>query len=891
MKKALFFPWQVSLCTISYLCASNGIANAQVTSDGTVNTQVNQNGNVSEIIGGERRGDNLFHSFQDFSVPTGNEAFFNNNANNISNIFSRVTGGNISNIDGAIRANGTANLFLINPAGIIFGENARLDIGGSFYGSTASSVLFEEGEFSAVDNLQQPVLTVNAPIGLGFRDNPGEIVNNSLANNAKGLEVKQGKALSLLGGNITFNGGIITAPGGIVELGGISQSGEIGINEDASMSFPENVERADVSLTNNAKVNVQAEGGGFININVRNLTLSEQSEFLAGISSNSISPEAQAGNITINATRNISLSDGSLVSNKVNETAIGNGGNIEISTNFLELTEGSKVQAQTFGQGNAGNVSITVEDRFILDRNSTIISQVREEAIQGDSGNIEIDTGFLELKGESLILANTRGNGNAGDIIINANTTMFLENSLISSGVNETAIGNGGNIEISANSLELIEGSRLLAQTFGQGNGGNINIIVTNKFTLDRDSAIFTQVREEAIQGDSGNIEIDTGFLELKGETFILANTRGNGNAGNISIQVEDDLIVSEGSLIRVGVNDGALGNAGELSIDASQIFLSESAISSSVEGEGMGGDINISADSISLEAFSFLSANTGNNFFDGGKITIDAQTLEINNGSNILTQTNGEGNAGNIDLNISQLIILDGQNTPMEIPEFELFGDRIISNLERRTGILADATQNSTGNGGNINIKSQFIIAFPDGNSDIIANAFSGNGGNITIATEGIFGIQESPSNSLTNDITASSDAGISGNITITTPDINPVQGVTELPNNVVTPEETTQQTCEANREIAAKNGLNISGKGGILPEPGLPLNSLNVTVNGETNPISSSPQAVETSRGKILPARGIELTESGEVILTAYRTDNSGARVPEIKQNCDRI
>jgi filamentous hemagglutinin family protein len=151
---------------------------AQVTSDDTVNTQVTENGNTAEITGGETRGDNLFHSFQDFSVPTGNEASFLN-ANDISNIFSRVTGGNISNIDGLISANGSANLFLINPAGIIFGEGARLDIGGSFYGSSASSILFEDGEFSAADLDNPPLLTVNAPIGLGFRDQPGDIVNRA----------------------------------------------------------------------------------------------------------------------------------------------------------------------------------------------------------------------------------------------------------------------------------------------------------------------------------------------------------------------------------------------------------------------------------------------------------------------------------------------------------------------------------------------------------------------------------------------------------------------------------------------------------------------------------------------------------------------------------------
>ena len=137
----------LSLCTVGCLYAT--ATQAQLTSDGTVNTQVNQNGNVAEITGGETRGGNLFHSFQDFSIQTGNEAFFNN-AESIANIFSPVTGSNICNIDGAIRANGSASLFLINPAGIVFGENASLNLGGSFYGSTADSILFEDGEFSAV---------------------------------------------------------------------------------------------------------------------------------------------------------------------------------------------------------------------------------------------------------------------------------------------------------------------------------------------------------------------------------------------------------------------------------------------------------------------------------------------------------------------------------------------------------------------------------------------------------------------------------------------------------------------------------------------------------------------------------------------------------------------
>ena len=141
MRQTFFRLIKIFLTTLGCLGVAGEISLAQVTSDDTVNTQVEQDDGVAEITGGETRGDNLFHSFEDFSVPTDNEAFFNN-AESIGNIFSRVTGGNASDIDGAIRANGGANLFLINPNGIIFGENASLNIGGSFYGSTAESIIF-----------------------------------------------------------------------------------------------------------------------------------------------------------------------------------------------------------------------------------------------------------------------------------------------------------------------------------------------------------------------------------------------------------------------------------------------------------------------------------------------------------------------------------------------------------------------------------------------------------------------------------------------------------------------------------------------------------------------------------------------------------------------------
>jgi filamentous hemagglutinin family protein len=314
MKLSFSALFSLGISTLGSLFVTGDITLAQVTSDGTVNTQVNQNGNVSEITGGETRGSNLFHSFQEFSVQTGNEAFFDN-AETISNIFSRVTGGSISNIDGLIRANGGASLFLINPAGIIFGENASLDIGGSFYGTSANSILFEDGEFSATDLDNPPLLTINAPIGLSLRDNPGDIVNRSIVQNEAeefvGLSVLPGNNLTLVGGNINFEAGEATASGGNIELGGLSEAGIVNINPDGSLSFPDNVALSDISLSNAADVDARGSGGGSVTVNARNLSLTAGefgSSFIrAGIRPESTSAEAQAGDVTINVAENINF--------------------------------------------------------------------------------------------------------------------------------------------------------------------------------------------------------------------------------------------------------------------------------------------------------------------------------------------------------------------------------------------------------------------------------------------------------------------------------------------------------------------------------------------------------------------------------------------------------
>ena len=829
VKKLLFFSWQIGLCTVGCLCASISTVNAQVTSDGTVETQVEQDGNVAEITGGETRGDNLFHSFQDFSVPIGNEAFFDN-ASNILNIFSRVTGGNISNIDGLIRANGSANLFLINPAGIIFSEGARLDIGGSFYSSSASSILFEDGEFSAVDLENPPLLTINAPIGLSFRDNPGNIENRSVANDDNGLEVLPENSLAFVGGDINFDGGIAT--GGNIELGGLSRAGIVAIAANGELTFPENAVKSNINFVNSANAEVRGS----------------------------------EGNIILNA-ENITLDGESAIANVVVPGDSSNSGKITITTRNLNLIDGSSVFASTEGIGNAASVDIFASETITVDGQagegaiSSIISTVRPGAT-GNAGSINISANNINFINGGSIFANTTGQGNAGSVNIFANDTIAFDGETsamadlggLPTGIVSVVLaqgeGNAGDLNITANNISFTNGARVDASTEGIGNAGLINISAGDTVLFDGQtlegvaSSAISKVRPGA-EGNGGNISISADNIIFTNGGRVATDTRGIGNAGSVSVSADNTItfdgigeINSNPSGIISEVEQRGTGEGGNINITASDFnLINQAQINASTQGQGNAGDISITVNSLQLDRGEILAENS---FIEGGEITLD------------------------IEDNLT---------------------------LRNNSTITARAFEDS--NGGNIQIDANFIIAFPsqppgDGN-DIIADADRGNGGNINIAANSLFGIAQRPLNPNTNDINASSRVtGLDGIVNINILNLNPFQEVAELSQNVVEPEATTQQACEAQRQIAG-SGLTIEGKGGIPSEPGLPLDSHNLLFNDTSQTIV--PEPIKTSQGKIQPARGVIVNPNGSIILTAYPTNNLNNQPPENKLNCDRL
>ncbi|MDF5722079.1 MAG: filamentous hemagglutinin N-terminal domain-containing protein [Rhizonema sp. PD37] len=779
------------------IATSANCAVAQITPDSSLprNSTVKLEGNTRTIEGGTQAGRNLFHSFQQFSVPTGSTAFFNN-ASDIQNIISRVTGGSISNIDGLIRAQGTANLFLLNPNGIIFGRGAALSIGGSFLGTTARSLKFADGtEFGISTPQQTPLLTVSVPIGLQYNGTvaPLQVASQVQDDNGQvvGLQVKPGKTLALVGGEVQLNGGSLQAANGRIELGGVTGSGTAGlqVNGDSFfLSYPVDLPLANVSIQNGSKIDVTSKGTGSVAITALNLDISGNSKVFAGIAPG-LTADASPGDITLNATGNLKINQ-SQVANIANIDTDGNTGNINVSGNVVQLTGGGQLRTRTLGNGNAGNINIqageifitnpaysfvypfTVDDQPALDASNYINDDYVNAGHQtGRSGNISLQAnGSITLIGEGadrenkvISTYNAYGGKGGGDILLKANNFISLSNAnLISSSFSQDR--GAGNILLDGKEfVSLINNSAVSAISFGSGNSGNIMIKSLGPVTLQA-SRLSTNIGSTdpefpAAQGNAGNINLSGRSVSVKDGAIVTAVSTNSGKPGDIEVNAQEFVELSGTGPLLPPENSRIDGN-----------IYSLLTTSSDEQAQGSAGNININVPTGTLRLLDSANIRSDSkSSFSGGNINVNALALDLTGGGQIFTTTNSSGNAGNINLNITDRTNISGSNL-----NFIATPDQASGSILPRSGVFANTSQASTGNGGDLNITTRQLVV-RDGGQLSVSTSGAGKGGNLNVVkADSVQLVGRSADGSVSSGLLATQETpdgtGDAGNLTINT-------------------------------------------------------------------------------------------------------------------------
>lgn len=695
---------------------------------------------VEAIGGGAVRGINLFHSFQEFNVSAGRAAYFFSPSSDIQNILARVTGSNRSDILGTIGTfgNSAPNLFLLNPNGIVFGQSASLDVGGSFVATTANAVkLGDNGLFDASEPSKSNLLTVN----------PSAFLFNSIANqgiinsSTTGLQVPEGRSLLLVGGNVSFDGGIVNAPGGRVELGGIATSGTVGLNVDANnlgLSFPDNVPKANISLANRATVDVTGIAGGSVQIQGDRIQLSNVSTINSTTAGNQ-----NGGEISIRASQ-LELTTASSINTIT--AGIGEGSDINIKTGSLTLQDNSAFSTGSlFAPGKAGDIIIEATDfvNLINQSNLGTLSLGTGDATttSGAGGNISIKTQNLSLTNLSGIAVSTfLGKGNAGSLSIQAANSVNLDNN--STFVTSSfGAGTGGEIFLDTKTLRLLNDSTIITSTADPREFDFTNLfqsINPNLFDPRLAPIINNLIRniqpENVGKSNSGNVVINASdSVEIVGasnQSIILTDTLTAGNGGNITINTVN-FRTRNGVLISTGTRPGSQGQGGNLAInalDTIEIIGTStdeqpiSGLSTQTQGSGDSGNLQLTARRLIVRDRAIVSTSTDSQGKGGNLTVIAPDFVEINGGTttnqsftSLTTATNASGDAGNLKINTGQLRVLN------------------------RGSVLTSALDSSQGKGGDLIVTATDSVLLSDRGNLSTETLGAGRGGNMQIAANSL--------------------------------------------------------------------------------------------------------------------------------------------------------
>ena len=876
---ALVLAFWLPTFDVSTGLAQESTAITPTTGVGSLGTTVTADGNTVQITGGTRPGDgtNLFHSFDQFSVGRPDTAQFLNTTPSFhtSTILGRVTGGNPSSIFGAIDTMSYpgANLFLMNPAGIVFGPTATLHVGGLVAFTTANYLRLAEADGSNAgifhaETTSTSLLTSASVVAFGFLGtNPSAIsVQGSM------LHVQPGQSISLVGGNQGFKytntdaGTVTSVSGGVTMTAGTltAQSGEILMANAASpgeflagtLDQAPNINGQSfgalgtIQVSRQSSIDVSGNRGGTILIRGGRLVVDDST-----ISANIVGPDAglEAGpsetGIDIEVAHDVAIDNGSIIeTNVIGPVAQDRGsGGVRITADHIEISGGPKIFAM-----------LETDPETIPF--AGIRSNVKPESTGARSGDISLDATSIRIKDVGQIETRTANTGNAGHITLKASGNIDMDFAIVSS-VSENSSGHAGNITFSSSQGNVsLTNTGVTSQTINSsGNAGNIAILAPQGDIVLADfSGVFNTAGGT---GKLGGIQITANNLELLGESRIEGDNLTTPIAGNISIVLENRLSLSGGSAIETGalgsadaadliirvpdiliaeqsmlltdtINSGA---AGQLSVFTDNLQLADGGTLSSKSFIGSAGEIPsgsggvISIQGLRSPGTSVVIDGPGSGIFTntegigaGGNIVVNADSVTLTNGATVSASSTGQietpGDAGNIDITATNGFTMQNSTVTTAAGQKASGGNIKVTTAPSATVLLENSqisasVSDGPGGGGNISIDPQYVILQ---NSQILAQAADGQGGAITITTN----LFLPDATSIVN-ADANPGSGVNGTVTIQSPNAPASGKVQPLGNTPL------QATSLLNQHCAALAGgefssFTVAGRDILPAEPG---------------------------------------------------------------------
>ncbi|MEQ9552013.1 MAG: S-layer family protein, partial [Coleofasciculus sp. G3-WIS-01] len=782
---------------------------------------------------------------------------------------------------------------LPNPLGIP--TSADITIGGIFV-DAPDGVVFVSNQYQPNLSLRGGEITINGVSGVAISPNP---VNPAATIGAITIDSREGitlngtvNASSLMGkgGDITLmgEGDILTSD--IFSIGAVG--GRIKLSSQGAIAWDNHL-IGSASISPIPAPNLQ---GGDIQIQGNSVSLTNGARVIAGTLG-----AIPAGNVTVQATESVEASGvtmGGAVDNPLLNAipgvrdflatipssgfysiTAGDGaaGDIIIETQQLNLRSGAQVSTSTFGRGQGGNLTVKVSDTVKLTGvlNGNIGGLFTEASSSGDAGTLTIETGRLMIQEGANISGTTFAQGRGGDLEINASESVEVIGISLVEGVPSLlgsatlGTGNAGNLTINTRRLIIRDGGFVESGTAGAGEGGDLTVNASESVevigkspvniipsTLGTDT-INTLINPTG-GGKAGNLTINTGRLIIQDGGFVTASSVGDGQGGNLFVNAAESVELSgtsaDGFPSGLYVQGFGTGNAGNLQVNTNQLIVRDRARITAATGTAAN-DLRLSDSTLGfgvLQGLILPNQATGN----AGEMQITANSINLDNqGSLIASTVSGEG--GNMTLKVEDLIQM------------------------RRNSLISAEAFGGEGNGGNITIDTEFIVAVEDENSDIVADAFGGDGGNINITAQNIFGLEFRPQRTPKSDITASSQFGLDGNVVLNTPDVDPSRDLNQLPTQPIDVQGLVGQVCQADAGLNQSSFV-VTGRGGLPPKPNellrgeavfadwISLESPGRDNNNNTATLPDKPSQPPT----IVEATGWIRDAQGNVILTAEAT-----------------